>query len=126
MIFLARYWRELLVGGLLLLAAAAVGVSRMQVNNCRANLAQFKAAYEQLARSVQTQNDAVLALEKKAAETARRAALARVEAGKAIEVAQRHADALAGFLGAPRVPSECPSADAIKVVRDDLRSQQTP
>jgi hypothetical protein len=126
MLFLARYWRECLVGGLLLLAAAAVGVSRMQVKSCRADLKQFIAAYEQLARSVQVQNDAVLALEKKSAETARRATQARAEAKGATEVAQRHADALAGFLGAPRAPSECPSADAIKVVRDDLRSQQTP
>ena len=121
MMFLARYWRELLVGGLLLLAAAAVGVSRMQVKSCRADLAQFKSAYEQLARSVQVQNDAVLALEKKSAEAARRGALARSEADRAASVAKTHADALAGFLGASGTCS-----DGIKVVRDDLRSQQTP
>jgi len=103
------------------LAAVTVGVSRYQLAGCRADLAQFKSAYEQLARSVQAQNDAVLALEKKSAETARKAAQARAQAGKATEVAQRHAHALAGFLGASGTCS-----DAIKVVRDDLRSQQTP
>jgi low affinity Fe/Cu permease len=112
---------QVAVGALLILAAVTVGVTRWQLNDCRADLAQFKAAYEQLARSVRAQNDAVLALEKKSAETARRAAQARAQAGKATEVAQRHADALAGFLGASGTCS-----DGIKVVRDDLRSQQTP
>jgi len=119
--FLLANWKLVLLGAVLFLCAATVGVSRMQVKSCRADLAQFKSAYEQLARSVQVQNDAVLALEKKSAEAARRGALARSEADRAASVAKAHADALAGFLGASGTCS-----DGIKVVRDDLRSQQTP
>ena len=53
MIFLARYWRECLVGALLLLAAASVGISRMQVASCKTKLVQFEGAYRALARQVQ-------------------------------------------------------------------------
>lgn len=126
MIFLARYWREVLIGGLLLLAAATVGVSRMQVNSCRAKLAQFEGAYKALSRSVQVQNDAIQSLEKKSAETVQRAATLRAQAGAATQVAKTKADALERVLEAPRVASACPAFDAVKVVRDDLRSRQTP
>jgi hypothetical protein len=116
--FLFANWKLILIGAAFALCAAAVGISRMQVASCKADLAQFKSAYEQLARSVQVQNDAVLVLEKKSAETARRAAQARAEAKGATEVAQRHADALAGFLGAGKGTCN----EGIKVVRDDLRA----
>lgn len=126
MIFLARYWRECLVGGLLLLAAASVGVSRMQVNSCKAKLAQFEGAYRALAKQVQVQNDAVQDLERKSAAAAARGAQARSQAAQATQVAQKSADALAAALAAPRVASECPSALALVAVRDDLRSRQAP
>jgi predicted nucleic acid-binding protein len=126
-IFLARYWRECLIGGLLILAAAVVGISRMQVNSCRAKLAQFEGAYKALSRSVQVQNDAIQSLEKKSAETAQRAALLRAQAGEATRVAKTKADALEAVLAAPRPTSACPSFDALVVVRDDLRARkQTP
>ncbi|MEK9809115.1 MAG: hypothetical protein VW362_01610 [Candidatus Nanopelagicales bacterium] len=116
----ARYWRECLVGGLLLLAAATVGISRMQVNACRAKVAEYEAAYNALARSVQVQNEAVQGLEKKAAAAASRAAQARSEAAGAVKVAQIRADALAARLVAPAGASECPAKDAVLIVRADL------
>lgn len=117
---IARYWREILIGIVLLLAGAALMTTRLQLEACRTERAEFKRAYEAMARSVQIQNEAVQSLEKKSAETARRAATLRAQAEGATRVAKESADALAGFLGAPRPTSACPVSEAVALVRQDL------
>jgi len=124
--FLRANWQVLAVVAVLLVAGATIGVTRFQLNSCRAKVAEFEAAYRALARSVEVQNEAVQDLEKKAAAAAARTAQARAAAAKGIEVAKQRADALAALLAAPRPMSECPSGDAIAAVRDDLRGRQTP
>ena len=121
--FLRANWQIVAVVGVLLIAGATIGVTRFQLNSCRAKVAEFEAAYRILSRSVQVQNDAVEELEKKRAAAASRAAQARAEAAKGIAAAKQRADALAALLAAPRAMSECPAGDAIVAVRDDLRSQ---
>lgn len=118
--FLLANWRVLAVVGVLLVAGAALGVSRMQLAHCRAKVAEFESAYKALARSVQVQNDAVQDLEKKAAAAASRARQARSEAEGRVRVAKDRADALAALLAAPRTTSECPAGDAVAAVRADL------
>ena len=124
--FLRANWQIVAVLAVLLVAGATVGVTRYQLNSCRAKLAESAAAYTSLLRSVQTQNDAVQAMEQKAAAAASRAAQARSEAAKGVAVARQRADALAALMAAPRPISDCPAGDAVVAVRDDLRNQQTP
>lgn len=94
----------------------------VRLSTCRTNLAEFKVQNKALGRQIQVQNEAVLDLEKKSAAAALRGAQARSKAVQATQVAQKSADTLAGFLAAPRVTSECPSAVALVVARDDLRN----
>lgn len=110
-----------IVAGLVGLAVVAgiVGFSRHQVAKCRAEIAEFRRAYDLLAQSVQRQNAAILEAEGKAAEAARRGAQARAEAEPVVAAAQKSADALAGAMRGLR-PAECPTKEAVRVVRDDL------
>ena len=119
MTFVLAHWRILLVRAALALAGAVVGVSRHQVAKCRAELVEYRHAYDTLAASVQRQNEAVNEWERKATEAQQRAATARREASGAAEVAKRSADALAGAMVAPR-PAECPTKGAVDAVRADL------
>lgn len=59
--------RWVLAGGALVLACAIIGWQRVQLSDCRASLAEHKAAYLMLAKQVQIQNAAVQDLERKAA-----------------------------------------------------------
>lgn len=103
----------------LLAVGAFVGFSRYQVNACRAELAEFRRAYDVLSVQVQTQAAAMSELERKAKEAASRGAQARTEAKPVVAAAQKSADALAGAMRGLR-PVECPTKDAVRVVRDDL------
>lgn len=123
MTFFLSHWRAVLIGGAALLALATIGIYRAQLGACKAERAEIKRAYEILTRSVQVQNEAIQTLEKKSAETARRAASLRAQAQGATQVARDKADALERVLAAPRPTSACPSAEAIVVVRDDLRGR---
>ena len=102
-----------LIGGI-------VGISRYQVTKCRAEVAEFRRAYDLLAQSVARQNGAVLDMEAKAAEAARRGAEARSEAAGAVDVAKRSAEALARVMAGSRPASECPTKEAVDAVRADL------
>lgn len=111
--------RWVLAGGALLLSAALVGWQRVQIAECRAALAEHQAAYMTLAQQVQIQQQAMEALERKAA-AARSAGLqARQRAKKVAEHARARADALAAAVAAPVAPSATCS-DALAVVRNDL------
>lgn len=101
------------------LVCAIVGFSRHQVTKCRAELAEFRRAYDVLSVQVQTQAAAMSELEQKAKAAARRGAQARSEAKPVVEAAQKSADALAGAMRGLR-PAECPTAKAVEVVRGDL------
>mgnify|MGYP003351869805 CR=1 FL=1 len=76
------------------MALATIGIYRAQLGACKAERAEIKRAYEILTRSVQVQNEAIQTLEKKSAETARRAASLRAQAQGATQVARDKADAL--------------------------------
>ena len=111
---------ELALGGILIAGVLAfIAVSRMQVANCRADLAEFRRAYDVLSVQVQTQAAAMGELERKGKEAAARGATARSQAQPVVEAAQKSADALAGAMRGLR-PAECQAAGAVKVVRDDL------
>ncbi len=103
----------------LAVVAGIVGFSRHQVAKCRAEVAEFRRAYDLLAQSVQRQNEAVNEWQRKATEAAQRGATARTQAQPVVDAAQKSADALAGAMRGMR-PAECPTAGAVKVVRDDL------
>lgn len=109
------------IAALVLLAGVAgfIGLSRYQLASCRAELAEFRRAYDVLSVQVQTQAVAMSELERKAKEAAQRGAQARSEAQPKVEAAQKSADALAGAMRGLR-PAECPTKDAVRVVREDL------
>lgn len=113
-------WAAVGVMIILIGCALVVGLTRHKLARCRAELAEYRHAYESLAQSIQRQNEQVRAWEQKAAEAGQRATKARTEAAGAVDVATRSADALARAMGAPRQASECLAADGIAVVRADL------
>lgn len=121
--FLLANWRILALLGVLLVAGAAVGVSRIQVANCRAELATVKAAHELLLDRVRQQNAAVEAMEQSAKESVKRAAQERARAAATIRVAETKAKGLETILAAPRQASECPAGDAVRAIRADLVSR---
>ena len=121
--FLLANWRILALLGVLLVAGAAVGVSRIQVANCRAELATVKAAHELLLDRVRQQNAAVEAMEREAKDAAAKARKAREAAAATIRVAETRAKGLETILAAPRQPSECPAGDAVRAIRADLASR---
>lgn len=106
----------------LAVVAGIVGFSRHQVAKCRAEVAEFRRAYDLLAQSVQRQNEAVQEMEAKAKEAAQRGAQARSQAAGAVDVAKRSAEALSRVMAGARPASECPPGEAVKVVRGDLTS----
>jgi len=120
MIWWLANWRMVAIAAAVGLLGLALGISRVQLSSCRLEAAEFRRAYDLLSQAVATQNAAVQAYEQKAAAAAQRGAQARREASGAIEVAQRHAEALERVLRAPRMASECPAGDALAVVRSDL------
>lgn len=123
--FVLAYWKILAVVGLLLVAGAAVGVSRLQLANCRADAAEIRSAYELLADRVRQQNTAVLALEQAAKEAAARARQAREAASATVRIAEGRAAGLEAALRAPReaTAGECAADEAVRVVRADLAAR---
>jgi len=120
-------WKALAIGAAGLTLVAWGGLNQIRLATCQVKVAKLDGAYKALSRSIQVQNEAVQDLEKKATAAASRTAQARAAAAKATNTAKQRADALAALLAAPRPISECPSADALVAVRDDLRGRpQTP
>lgn len=118
--FLLANWRVLALLAVLAVAGAAVGVSRLQVANCRADLATVKAAHDLLLERVRQQNAAVDSMAKAAKEAAARAAQERARAAGTVKIAKDKAANLEHALSAPRQPSECPAGDAVRLIRADL------
>jgi len=118
--FLLANWRILAVIGVLLVAGAAVGVSRLQLANCRAALAETRAAHDRLLGVVQQQNAAVERMEREAKDVAAKARRAREAAAATIRTAEGKAKGLETIMATPRAPSECPAGDAVRVIRADL------
>lgn len=112
------------VGLLLALAGAYVQgrVDGRRIGDAKA--AEYLGAYNLLADRAKQCSAGVYEAEQRALAAAAAGRRARSEAAGAISVARQHADALGRALAAPRVVSECPSGDAVIVVRDDLRSRQ--
>jgi hypothetical protein len=93
---------------------------RTQATAARAALEQCQQSYEVLLAAHDRQAAAVADLEAKAAEAALRGAVARREAQGAVDVATRSAEALSRVMAGARPGGECPTADAVGVVREDL------
>lgn len=112
------------IAALVLLAgfAGIVGLSRYQLANCRAELAEFRRAYDVLTVQVQTQAAAMSELEQKAKAAARRGAQARSEAKPVVEASQKSAEALARRMSEPPATS-CPAGEGLAEVRKDLRGE---
>lgn len=115
-------WQFIAAGALAAIILAYAGVMQWRLSNCKAELAEFRRAYDVLSVQVQTQAAAMSELERKAKEAASRGAQARTEAKPVVVAAQKSADALAGAMRGWR-PAECPTKDAVRVVRDDLQSR---
>lgn len=112
-------WQFIAAGVLAAVVAGYVVVTQIKLANCRAENAEFKRAFDVLSVQVQTQAVAMSELERRAKEAAQRGAQARSEAQPVVEAAQKSADALAGAMRGVR-PAECPTKDAVRVVREDL------
>jgi phage shock protein A len=93
--------------------------AQSDVRALRAEVAQFRAAYDALAGSVQRQNAAVNEWQAKAEQAAQAGRRAREEAGRVVAEHRRSADALAAAAAAPAAGLAC--VDAVGVVRADLR-----
>jgi len=119
--FLLANWRILGLLAILLVAGASVGVSRLQLANCRADFAQTKANYDLLIERVRQQNAAVEALEQAGKEAAARAAQERARAAAAIRIANDKAGSLERALHAPGDAATCDAA--VVVVRGDLAAR---
>lgn len=111
---------EIILAGLAVAAVLGyIAFLHVRLSGCRAELAEFRRAYDVLSVQVQTQAAAMSELEQKAKAAAQRGAQARSEAKPVVEAAQKSADALAGAMRGLR-PAECPTAKAVEVVRGDL------
>lgn len=120
MTFLLANWRILLYLGILLVAGAAVGVSRHQVATIRIDLAESRRAYDLLADRARACSAGVQEAEQRAREAADKGRRARQEAAGAIQVATKSAEALGRAMAAPRPASACPVAEAVQTIRADL------
>jgi cell division septum initiation protein DivIVA len=111
---------ELILVGLAVAAVLGyIAFLHVRLSGCRADLAEFRRAYDVLSVQVQTQAGAMAELEAKGKEAAQRGATARVQAQPVVEAAQKSADALAGAMRGMR-PAECPTKGAVDAVRADL------
>ena len=111
---------EIILVGLAVAAVLGyIAFLHVRLSGCRADLAEFRRAYDVLSVQVQTQAGAMAELEAKGKEAAQRRTTARVQAKPVVEAAQKSADALAGAMRGRR-PAECPTKDAVRVVREDL------
>lgn len=118
-LWLAGNWRAIAMLGVVAALGGGLLWYRGEAAQAELDLAEFRHAYDTLSRSVGTQNEAVLAMERKAEETLRKAAKLRAEAQPKVDAAQKSADSLAGAMRGLR-PAECPTAGAVAVVRKDL------
>lgn len=112
-------WQLAAVGILAAIAIAYVAMIRIQLSNCRTDLAEFKHAYDILSRSVITQNAEVNRWKDEAEKARQRSATARTKAAPVVEASKRSAESLGAAMRGLR-PSECPTAKAVEVVRGDL------
>lgn len=124
MTLLLANWRYVVMAALLafgVLQTVRLDGAKADVRALKAEVAQFRAAYDALTASVQRQNQAVNEWQTKAAQAAQAGRRAREEAVLVSMHHQASADALAAAVAAPAAGLEC--RDAVKVVRADLAAQ---
>ena len=121
--FLISNWRAIAV--LVVIGGLGAGLLwyRGEAAQAEAKATQFESAYGILADKVRTQNAAVQDMEAKAAAAAETGRRARAEASGAMDVANRHAAALARAMAAARPVADCLPGEAVRVVRADLAQQ---
>lgn len=86
-LFLLTYWKWIAIGGLILICAISVGVMKVQLKHCRADLAQSQAQVAILASEIEKQNKAVEDLGKATLEAQKRT----IEALKKVRLIQAQA-----------------------------------
>lgn len=121
MTLLLANWRYAVMGLLLafgVLQTVRLDSAKADVRALKAEVAQFRAAYDALAASAQRQNAAVNDWQAKAAQAAQAGRRAREESGRVVAEHRRSADALAAAVAAPAAGLTC--GDAVGVVRADL------
>jgi hypothetical protein len=123
MIPIPPIWMAGAMGVVLAASGLAVGVTRYQLNSCRADAAELRAAHDILLGRVNTQNAAIDQMEKVSREAAENARKLRDAALKRAGVAEGKAKSLEASLRAPRPVSACVQAEAVKVVRANLTAQ---
>ena len=124
MTLLLANWRYVVMAALLafgVLQTVRLDGAKADVRALKAEVAQFRAAYDALTVSVQRQNQAVNDWQAKAAQAAQTGRRAREEAAEVAMHHQASAVALAVAVAAPAAGLTC--GDAVGVVRDDLRER---
>ena len=126
--FALSNWRLLLLGGFVLICAAAVGTSRIELSHARAKLAaaqqqvaEYKASVESLQASTTRQNDAITELETLAKDRAGKAAEAIKAASIANRALQGKAQTIMGLRPPPGI-DECKSAQ--QSFDEELRAER--
>lgn len=119
--FLAANWRAIAM--LVVVGALGAGLLwyRGEAAQAELEVAEFRHAYDTLARSVQTQNAEVNRWKETAEKAQQRAATARTKAAPVVEASKRSSEALGAAMRGLR-PAECPTAKAAEVVRSDLEA----
>jgi len=121
MTLLLANWRYAVMGLLLafgVLQTVRLDSAKADVRALKAEVAQFRAAYDALTVSVERQNAAVNEWQAKAATAAQAGRRAREEARRVVAEHRRSADALAAAVAAPAAGLTC--GDAVQIVRSDL------
>lgn len=118
-LWLASNWRAIAMLGVVIILGGGLLWYRGEAASARADLAEFKGAYDILSRSVVTQNAEVNRWKDEAEKAKQRAATAREKAAPVVEASKRSAESLGAAMRGLR-PSECPTAKAVEVVRSDL------
>lgn len=106
MTFLLMYWRWFLLGAFVVLCAATVGITKYQLANARAELAEYKSAYTILSKAAQDSSDSITRLEVASKDASKRAAAAVAQAKKQSD-GLKHQGAIIANLTAPKDIGDC-------------------
>lgn len=117
--FLVENWKALAILAVVAILGGGLLWYRGEAASAKVDLAEYKAAYEILSRSVVTQNAEVNRWKDEAEKAKQRAATARTKAAPVVEASKRSSESLGAAMRGLR-PAECPTAKAVEVVRGDL------
>lgn len=106
MTFLLMNWRWALLGAFVFLCAATVGITKYQLANTRAELAEYKSAYSILAKAAQDSSDSITRLEVASKDASKRAEVA-IKQAKASSDSLKLRGSLIAHLRPPKDMGDC-------------------